>query len=116
MRLSRVSWCRFACGLMLLAGPAQAQILLANDDAFGVPYGEMLVSEDSVLDNDTLNGENARESGATAELVSGASHGLLTWPPTGRSATRPTRASPGSTASSTARSPIRPLPPRPRPR
>ena len=39
------------------AGPAYAQILLANDDSYGLPYGEMLVVDPfGVLDNDTLDG------------------------------------------------------------
>jgi hypothetical protein len=60
------------------AGVAGAQVLIANDDRFGVPFGEPLVVEAfGVLDNDTLDGEAAGENGATAELVVDASHGTL---------------------------------------
>ncbi|MCP4004791.1 MAG: hypothetical protein GY725_11395 [bacterium] len=61
-----------------IAGSADAQVLVANDDEFGIPWGlTLVVEEPGVLENDTLDGENAGESGATAELVSDASHGTL---------------------------------------
>jgi VCBS repeat-containing protein len=64
--------------VLAAAGPAHAQILLAEDDSFYVPLGEPLVIEASgILDNDTLDDESAGESGATAELVTDASHGTL---------------------------------------
>ena len=64
--------------IVAVAGPAHAQILLAEDDSFYVPLGEPLVIEAfGVLDNDTLDDESAGESGATAELVTDASHGML---------------------------------------
>jgi hypothetical protein len=64
--------------ILAYAGPTHAQILLAEDDSFYVPLGEPLVIEMfGVLDNDTLDGESAGESGATAELVTDASHGTL---------------------------------------
>jgi PKD repeat protein len=69
----------FQClaGLLLffVAGLAHAQ-LVANDDFFGVPYGEPLVVEPlGVLKNDTLNGE---DFGGTAELVTGVTNGTMT--------------------------------------
>ena len=52
---------------------------MANDDSYGIPYGEDLVVEASgVLDNDTLDGENAGENGATVELVTDVANGALT--------------------------------------
>lgn len=68
-----------ACGLLALsAGAARAQVLQAIDDAFPVPYGTALTVEAfGVLDNDLLDGEPAGENGATAELVSDVSHGVL---------------------------------------
>jgi hypothetical protein len=58
--------------------------LLADDDSFYVPSGETLVIEAfGVLDNDTLDDESAGESGATAELVTDASHGTLALSPDG---------------------------------
>jgi hypothetical protein len=64
--------------ILLVAGPAHAQILLAEDDSFYVPLGEPLVIEKfGVLDNDTLDDESAGESGATAELVTDVSDGTL---------------------------------------
>jgi hypothetical protein len=61
------------------AGPAYAQVLLAEDDSYAVPHGETLVVEEfGVLDNDTLDGEAAGENGATVEqLVTDVSHGTL---------------------------------------
>ena len=67
-----------------LAVPAHAQVLLAEDDSFYVPLGEpLLIERYGVLDNDILDGESAGESGATAELVSDASHGTLALSPNG---------------------------------
>lgn len=61
------------------AGPVHAQVLLAEDDSFHVPFGETLVVEAfGVLENDTLDDEAAGENGATVELVSDVSHGTLT--------------------------------------
>ena len=80
-------YCGSFCGWVLLlgvAGIADAQILVANDDDYAVPFGEALVVEFfGVLDNDTLDGENAGESGASAELVADASHGTLALSPDG---------------------------------
>lgn len=51
---------------------------MANDDGYGVPFGEPLLVEPlGVLENDTLDGDPAGENGATAELVSDVSHGTL---------------------------------------
>jgi hypothetical protein len=64
--------------IVAVAGSAHAQVLLAEDDSFYVPLGEpLLIEAFGVLDNDTLDGESAGESGAKAELVSDASHGTL---------------------------------------
>jgi hypothetical protein len=72
----------FLRGCLLLvagAGPAHAEVLLANDDSYGIPYGEALIVEAfGVLDNDALDGENAGESGVTVELVTNVTHGVLT--------------------------------------
>ncbi len=66
------------------AGPVLAQVLVANEDNFGVPFGEPLVVEFyGILDNDLLNDESAGENGATSELVSDVSHGTLTLNPNG---------------------------------
>lgn len=60
------------------ASSANAQVLIANDNSFGIPFGEALVVEPlGVLDNDTLDGEAAGENGATSELVTDVSHGVL---------------------------------------
>lgn len=79
MRLSLNFGLLGSCLLLIIAAtPVHAQVLLANDDSYGIPYGENLVVEPSgVLDNDTLDGETAGESGATAELVTNALHGTL---------------------------------------
>jgi hypothetical protein len=64
--------------LLVGAGPVRAQVLTAYDDAFGIPYGVALeVEAFGVLDNDILDGENAGEFGATAELVADVTHGTL---------------------------------------
>ena len=64
--------------LLVAAGSVRAQDLIAYDDAFGIPYGIALEIEAfGVLDNDVLDGENAGESGATAELVTNVNHGTL---------------------------------------
>lgn len=61
-----------------LAHSANAQVLVASDDEFAVPYGLTLVVETfGVLENDTLDDQNAGESGATAELLIDAIHGTL---------------------------------------
>jgi hypothetical protein len=66
------------------AGPAYAQVLLAEDDSYEVPFGETLVIEAfGVLDNDTLDGEAAGENGATVELVTDVNHGTLALSPDG---------------------------------
>ena len=66
------------------AGSTPAQVLVANDDSYGIPFGEPLVVEFyGVLDNDILDGESAGENGALAELVSDVIHGSLTLNPDG---------------------------------
>jgi len=64
--------------LLVGAGSVRAQVLTAYDDAFGIPYGVALeVEAFGVLDNDLLDGENAGEFGATAELVADVTQGTL---------------------------------------
>ena len=79
--------CGFAFwGLLSLfgTGSVQAQVLVANDDSFSIPFGEPLVVEAfGILDNDLLDGEAAGENGATSELVTDVSHGTLTLNPDG---------------------------------
>jgi VCBS repeat-containing protein len=70
--------------LVSTAAQASAQVLVANDDSFAIPYGLPLeVEVFGVLDNDELDGENAGESGATAQVVSEVSHGTLVLDPKG---------------------------------
>ena len=77
-----LAYCGFT--LLVLAGSAHAQVLIANNDNFGIPFGDILVVEAfGVLDNDTLDGQNAGESGATAELITDVSHGTLALNPDG---------------------------------
>ena len=74
---------RLLTGLFLLqlAGTSCAQTLLGVEDTYGIPFGLTLQVEPlGVLENDTLDGENAGENGATATLVSGVSAGTLTCP------------------------------------
>ena len=59
------------------AGAVQAQTLMATDDSYGVRMDEPLIEEAGVLDNDTVDGENAGEAGASATLVSSVSYGTL---------------------------------------
>ncbi len=66
--------------LLLMIGPVsvQAQVLTAYDDDFGIPFGiTMVIEAFGVLENDILDGENAGEFGATAELLTDAVHGTL---------------------------------------
>ena len=64
--------------LVSIGAPAFAQVLVANDDTFAIPYDLSLdVEAFGVLDNDELDDENAGEGGATAQLVSDVSHGTL---------------------------------------
>ncbi len=61
-RLSICPW------LVSVGAPASAQVLVANDDIFAIPYGLPLeVEVFGVLDNDEFDGENAGESGAIAQ-------------------------------------------------
>lgn len=69
-----------ALGLAMIgaATPAAAQTLVVLDDEYGIPFAEPLVVEaPGVLDNDTVDGEPAADSGAIAMLVTGAAHGSL---------------------------------------
>ena len=64
--------------LMVSAVSVRAQDLTAYDDNFGIPFGITLEIEAfGVLENDILDGENAGESGSTAELVTDVLHGTL---------------------------------------
>lgn len=70
---------RCLAGLLLffVVGLAHAQpVPVANDDFFGVPYGQLLEVEPlGVLENDTLDGET--DFGGTVELLSDVSNGFL---------------------------------------
>jgi hypothetical protein len=69
-----------AAMLLWVAAAAQAQTLVVVDDSYGVDFGQPLeVEAFGVLDNDTLDGENAGENGVTVETVpvSDVSHGTL---------------------------------------
>jgi hypothetical protein len=84
--LSMLTNCRQAlvcsAGLFLfVTGFAQAAVLVAADDSYGIPPSQTLLVEPvGVLENDTLDGENAGESGATATLLTDVSKGTLTCP------------------------------------
>ena len=84
--LSMLMKCRQAlvcsAGLFLfVTGSAQAAVLVAAGDSYGIPPSQTLQIEFyGVLENDTLDGENAGESGATATLVTSVSKGTLTCP------------------------------------
>ena len=73
--LSMLTKCRQAlvcsAGLFcLVAGSAQAAVLVAVDDSYDIPPSQFLQVEPfGVIENDTLDDENAGESGATATLV-----------------------------------------------
>ena len=72
--------------LLILFGavPVLAQVLVANEDSFGIPSGESLVVKFyGILENDILDGESAGETGATAELLSDVSYGTLALSPDG---------------------------------
>lgn len=79
-RRERAGWTSLLVVVALLSGGrARAQVLEANDDRFGIPFGATLEVEPfGVLENDLLDGENAGENGATASLVIDVSHGTLT--------------------------------------
>ena len=67
MRRTKISWLA-GLGLLYLAGTAHAQ-LVAENDSYGVPFGEDLVVEaPGVLDNDTFDGEPAEDAGANIDL------------------------------------------------
>jgi hypothetical protein len=70
--------------LLTAPNPAGAQVLIASDDSFSIPFGGPLIVEAyGVLDNDTLDGEPAGENGATATVVTGVAHGTLSLLPDG---------------------------------
>jgi hypothetical protein len=65
-------------GLLFAATSVDAQTLVANDDDYGVPFGQPLVVEPfGVLDNDTLDDEDAESPAVTVELVSDVNDGVL---------------------------------------
>jgi hypothetical protein len=67
-----------------VAGFAHADVLVAIDDSYDIPPSQFLQVEPfGVLENDTLNDENAGESGATATLLTDVSKGTLTCPDIG---------------------------------
>jgi len=75
----------YSAGLFyLVTGFAHAAVLVAVDDSYGIPQSQTLQIEPfGVLENDTLDDENAGESGATATLLSDVSKGTLTCPGVG---------------------------------
>ena len=88
-QLSILTRCRQAlvcsAGLFFLVTSfAHAAVLVAVDDSYGIPQFQTLQIEPfGVLENDTLGGENAGESGVTATLLSGVSKGTLMCPGVG---------------------------------
>ena len=69
---------------LLVAGFAHAAVLVAVDDNYAIPPSQNLQIEPfGVLENDTLDDENAGESGATAALLTSVSKGTLTCPGVG---------------------------------
>ena len=68
----------------LAADFAHAAVLVAVDDSYGIlPSQTLQIESFGVLENDTLNNENAGESGATATLLTDVSKGTLTCPGVG---------------------------------
>ncbi len=66
------------CLSLLYSLPALGQVMVAQDDEFGVGVIEpLVVDEPGVLDNDLLDEESATDFGATAELVVDVAHGTL---------------------------------------
>jgi hypothetical protein len=62
-------------------GLAHAAVFVTANDSYGIPASRILTVEPfGVLDNDTLDGENAGEGGATATLVTSVSEGTLICP------------------------------------
>jgi len=73
-----------ACLFLLATGIAHAAILVAVDDSYGIPLSQALQVEPfGVLENDTLDGENAGENGVTATLLTSVGKGTLTCPGVG---------------------------------
>jgi len=72
----------YSAGLFcLVAGFAHAAVLVAVDDSYAIPPSQTLQIEPfGVLENDTLDDENAGEEGATATLLTDVSKGTLTCP------------------------------------
>ncbi|MBT8447973.1 MAG: hypothetical protein KJO38_12540 [Gammaproteobacteria bacterium] len=63
---------------LLGAASASAQVLIANDDSFGVAPNEPLeVDAPGVMDNDLFDDEKPDQSGGTVELVSDVATGTL---------------------------------------
>jgi hypothetical protein len=63
---------------MLLVPVSYGQTLVAVDDIFGVPYGDVLqVEAPGVLENDTFNGDPAEDHSATVVMLLDVSYGLL---------------------------------------
>jgi hypothetical protein len=68
--------------LLVRAAAASAQLMVANEDTFGVPFGDppaLVVEAPGVLENDTLDGSPAWQGGVSVEIlpVSDVSHGTL---------------------------------------
>ena len=68
------------CLFFLATGCAHAA-LETVDDSYGIPAsGVLLVEPFGVLDNDTLDGQNAGENGVTAKLHTNVTKGTLSCP------------------------------------
>lgn len=74
-----------SAGLFLLVADfSHAAVLVDVDDSFAIPPSQALQIEPfGVLENDTLDDENAGENGATATLLANVSKGTLTCPGVG---------------------------------
>ena len=69
---------------LFVTGFAHAAVLVTVNDNYGIPSSQTLLVEPfGVLENDTLDDENAGESGVMATLLTGVTKGTLTCPGTG---------------------------------
>jgi hypothetical protein len=72
------------CVAFLGSQTALAQVMVAQDDYFGLKLDEpLIVDAPGLLDNDLLDDEAATDFGAVAELVVDAAHGTLSLTPDG---------------------------------
>jgi len=54
----------------MAGGFAHAAVLVTSDDSYGIPSNKVLEADPGVLENDTLDSENALGGGVTVTLVS----------------------------------------------